>query len=258
MSYLMNKSTKFLGVLWIVTTASLSAASYDTTTTSADCKERNCSYESIGIGVAYHNYNAGDVLSPAYYLVGDGRYVWSARAQVGLLVRGGYGSNSLKGTFPTTLKTKADYFFLDVKLKAGWNILSKDYPLFLNVFGEIVSQTPKKSFGRAHTVVGLELEGSAPVGENLKLTYGAGYGVLAASYYYEDVRADAPNSMKNFEVSANVGVNYELSSGYAYFARIIGKYQKIGASNTVTYQNASVSYPASNNYAGMLEMGIEF
>lgn len=252
------KFTKFLGALGFITMANLSAASYETTTTSADCKERNCFYDSIGIGVAYYNFNAGDVISPAYYLVGDGKYVWSARAQVGLLVRAGMGSNQLKGTLQAGLKNNASYFFLDAKLKAGWNVLSKDYPLFLNVFGEIVSQTPKKSFGRAYSVVGLELDGNIPMGGNLKLTYGASYGVLFASYFYDNVRSNVPNSASNFEASANVGINYEFSNGYAYFARIIGRYQNIGASNTATYNGNSVSYPKSSNYAGMLEMGVEF
>ena len=258
MNRLMNEFAKFLGALGFIATANLSAASYETTTTSTDCKERNCSYESIGIGATYYNFNAGDVLSPAYYLVADGKYVWSARAQVGLLVRAGMGSNELKGTFPATLKTKGSYFFLDAKLKAGWNVLSKDYPLFLNIFGEIVSQTPKESFGRSYSVVGLEVDGNVPLGENLKLTYGASYGVLTASYFYDNTRANAPNSSSNFEATANVGISYEFGNGYAYFARIIGRYQNIGASSEATYENAQVSYPKSSNYAGMLEMGVEF
>ena len=258
MDYLIDDFMKFLSALGFITMANLSAASYETTTTSADCKERNCMYDSIGIGGAYYSYNASDVVSPAYYLVADGKYVWSARAQVGLLVRAGMGSNELKGTFPTTLKTKANYFFFDAKLKAGWNVLSKDYPLFLNIFGELVSQTPKESFGRAYSVVGLELDGNIPVGGNLKLIYGASYGVLYASYFYDSVRANVPNSASNFEATANVGISYEFGNGYAYFARIIGRYQNIGASNTATYENNLVSYPKSTNYAGMLEMGVEF
>ena len=258
MNRLMDEFAKFLSALGFITMANLSAASYETTTTSVDCKERNCSYESIGIGATYYNFNAGDVISPAYYLVADGRYVWSARAQVGLLVRVGMGSNNLRGTFPTTLKTKASYFLLDAKLKAGWNVLSKDYPLFLNVFGELVSQTPTKSFGRSYSVVGLELDGNIPVGGNLKLTYGASYGVLVASYFYDNTRSKVPNSSSNFEASANVGISYEFSNGYAYFARIIGRYQSIGASSEATYENALVSYPKSSNYAGMFEMGVEF
>lgn len=255
------KHNKILGFACAILTLAgtgLVAASYDTTTTSADCKERNCLYESVGIGGAYYNLNNSDMLSQAYYLYLGSRYVWSARAQVGLDVRVGVAKNTLEGTFPPTLKNNVSYLFFDIKLKGGWNILSKDYPLFINIFGQMVGQAPESSFGRAYSLLGLELEGSAPVGENLKLTYGVGYGWLYGAYFYERERARVPNSASNFEINANVGINYEFGNGYAYFARIVGKYQKIGTSNAITYQNASVSYPASNNYAGMLEMGIEF
>lgn len=249
---------KFFDALGFFLTANAGDTSYSTNVINTDCKERSCLYGSVGIGGAYYNLNNSDMLSQAYYLYLGGKYVWNTQAQFKPEVRIGVGKNTLKGDFPTTLRVNEDYLYYDIKLKGGWNILSKDYPLFLNVFGEVVSQTPKKSFGRAHTVVGLELEGSAPVGENLKLTYGVGYGWLYGAYFYERERARVPNSASNFEINANVGINYEFGNGYAYFARIIGKYQKIGASHTITYQNAPVSYPASNNYAGMLEMGIEF
>ena len=153
--------TKFLGALGFITMANLSAASYETTTTSADCKERYCLYESVGIGGAYYNLNANasDVLSQAYYLYIGVKYVWSARAQFGLDVRVGAGKNNLNGTFPTTLKTNAGYFYYDGKLKGGFNVLSKDNPLFVNIFGSLLFQTPKGSFGRGYSLLGVELDG---------------------------------------------------------------------------------------------------
>ena len=123
----------------------------------------------------------------------------------------------------------------------------------------MVSQTPSNSFGRAYSLLGVELDGNVAIGENLKLTYGAGYGWLYARYWYgNDTSAKIENSLKNFEVNASMGISYEFGGGYAYFARIIGRYQNIGASSEATYDNALVSYPKSSNYAGMLEMGVEF
>lgn len=242
-----------------ILSVNLSAASYETSVASADCKDRYCLYESVGIGGAYYNLNASDVLSQAYYLYIGAKYVWSARAQFGFDVRIGAGKNNLKGTFPTTLKTNAGYFYYDAKLKGGFNVLSKDNPLFINIFGSMVSQTPSNSFGRAYSLLGVELDGNVAIGENLKLTYGAGYGWLYARYWYgNDTSAKIENSLKNFEVNTSMGISYEFGGGYAYFARIIGRYQNIGASSEATYENALVSYPKSSNYAGMLEMGVEF
>lgn len=59
-------------------------------------------------------------------------------------------------------------------------------------------------------------------------------------------------------MSANIGFEYEISKGISTYLKLIGKYQNISTPPSATVNSATINYPASNNFAGMLEVGLGF
>lgn len=249
----------------------LSAASFASTTFKEYCEIKKCHYGNIGLGVGSYSFNARDsnFSSSVGYLYAGGGFVHNQRIKFDVDVRLGGGRNTLQGSnFPTSFATSFNATFMDFTAKLGRNVLSKQIPLFINLVLGLTFNTPhKKNFGYVQALLGVEIDGQVAIAPNLLLSYGVGYGWLSMGYtyanpavfgYYKNNEIAESRSLGNFEFTTNVGINYKFENDYVVFIRAVGRYQHINASETIIYDNVPLRYPTSNNYAGMLEMGVEF
>lgn len=191
------------------------------------------------------------------------------QAMLGIRVEGG--GASFKGSTLANLGLGSAFFGEETKVKLGANVLTKRVPLFINfVFGNEYYSTnfgtvQKRGFERLILNLGLELQGAIPLGGKSRLEYSAGASAINA-YYVLAKTYEARSRVDDFGlgVSASVGFANEINDRYEWYARVVGKYQKLGTSKGVPfYQNggttsATINYPASNNFAGMLEVGLGF
>ncbi|MGX2984580.1 hypothetical protein ACWIWK_03760 [Helicobacter sp. 23-1048] len=249
----------------------LSAASFASSTFKEYCEVKKCYYGNVGLGVGSYSFNAldSDFGSSVGYLYAGGGFIHNQRIKFDTDVRIGGGRNTLQGNnFPASFATSLNAIFVDFTAKLGKNVLSKQTPLFINFTLGLTLNTPhKKNFGYVQALLGIEIDGQVPLASNLILSYGAGYGWLVMGYtyskpvafrYYQSNEIAESRSIGNFELNANVGVSYKFENDYVVFIRAVGRFQHINASETITYDNTPLRYPANNNYAGMLEMGVEF
>lgn len=249
----------------------LSASSFASSTFKEYCESTKCYYGNVGLGVGGYSFSAkdSDFGSSVGYLYAGGGFVHNQRIKLDTDVRIGGGRNTLQGSnFPTSFATSLNAIFIDFTAKLGRNVLSKQIPLFINFTLGLTFNTPhKKNFGYVKALLGVEIDGQIALAPNLLLSYGAGYGWLVMGYtyanpavfgYYRNNEIAESRSIRNFELNANVGVSYKFENDYIVFIRAVGRFQHINASETITYDNMPLRYPASSNYAGMLEMGVEF
>ena len=266
---MLNKNT-FSKILVFITTTLLgfstsNAAVGDSTNlilSKQDCYERICEWTNIGIGGAYYNTNgeSADIGGYAGYISLFGKAALKQRLQLGANITLGGGKSDLSGTSPMGAKNNTNLMIFDFDLKFGINIASKESPIFINLLGGLdVYSTNKdeKKFRRSLGLAGIEIEGEKPISTKLSVMYGASYSFIVAGNYLfnnKDTRAQIPFSMKNYAISANIGLWYEIERGISTYARLVGKYQNIGASEKIN----SGFMPATQNYVAMVEFGIGF
>ena len=261
----------FCCVITLGLLANLSAASFTTTTFRDYCESKKCPYGNVGVGVGGYAFNAlhSNFGSSVGYVYGGGGFVHNQRVKFDADVRVGVSRNTLQGNnFPSNFATSLNATSLDFRVKLGQNVLSKETPLFISVVLGLTLNTPNKiSFGFTQALLGVEVDGQVHIAPNLILSYGGGYGWLAMGYTYTKTTVFSPyknneiaesRSIRNFEFNANVGLSYQFHYKYAYFIRALGRFQHIGASETIHYANNPLTHPQSNNFIGMLETGIEF
>ena len=231
-----------------------------------DCYERICEWTNIGIGGAYYNINGenADIGGYAGYISLFGKAAFKQRLQLGANIALGGGKSDLSGSaFPMGAKNNTNLMIFDFDLKFGVNIASKESPIFINLLGGLdIYSTNKdeRKFQRSLGLAGIEIEGEKPISAKLSVMYGASYSLIVAGNYLfdKDTRAQIPFSTKNYAIGANIGLSYEIEKGISTYARLVGKYQNIGASETLNVNNANVFMPATQNYVGMVEFGIGF
>ncbi|MCI7484494.1 MAG: hypothetical protein MSA68_00845 [Helicobacter sp.] len=164
----------------------------------------------------------------------------------------------------------------DVLIRFGFNIASKEVPLFLNLiggFGEVTNSHKEIDlFKRTTWNAGIELEGAFPLGQNSKFTYSAGY--MPTSIYYSFIdpsRADNGMSARSYvsklghQVLVSVGFTQTINERLYFYTKLKGQYKVFGESKLVpitiidtTTAIANTNYPASRDVGAMLEVGIGF
>lgn len=200
----------------------------------------------VGIG-GFYNTSNGDNAKLSYsggYLSLGGVDVFFDRLQAGGDIKAGYGYN--KNSFMN--KPNASSIYLDFVAKFGFNTLSTNIPLFVNIILGYDNQFTirNKGVGRHLATVGAELDGKLPLG-SMKLTYSGGYSWVFSGAYNID---NEPYKLSNGHIAhASLGMLINLSDKIAFYTKAIGKYYMLGAADI---------FPKSKVWSGNLEFGISF
>lgn len=245
----------------------VNAASISKIASRDECKENFCEFGRVGVGGVYYATKADgvDISGYAGYAAISLREVIKARAQFGLDGFVGGGKSELKGSVLSSLSSNSALLIWGLGARFGVNISSKDAPLFVNITidADSFNANPQHTKGFARTIgyTGVALEGEIPTSMQTRFTYGASYGwIFGATYKFNDSNdTNVTRSISNYAIGANIGVDYEISAGISFYAKLIGKYQVLGAPSSATHSNGTaISYPKSNNFSAAVEIGFGF
>lgn len=147
------------------------------------------------------------------------------------------------------------FFFADFLIKSGINLsFSHTYPLYLNVLYNFeryyTDRKQATQMMRQLHQVGVELEGIIKSSERLRYEYSVGYDYIFSGFYR--ARADGAQTNLdgyNYGVRASLGFAYNLSESVHYYMKLKAKYYNLAQSGI---------YPHTQQYIGMLELGIGF
>lgn len=226
-----------------------------------ECNENSCKYFRIGVGGAYHSLDSknADISSVGGYLAFSARGALKQRIASEIGGKVGLSSASSTGAYfeqlPYTKNSLA--VFTDFYFKIGLNISSVNVPIFINaVYGwdNFSTNLKNKGIGFSRDFVGGELDGFLPTSNTSRIEYLAGYYYfLNGDYLLADTNAAYKFQGTNFMLKASLGYTGDITPQLGYYIKIIGKYEDIKQSKSVT----DTSYPATSNVAGMLEFGLE-
>ena len=171
-----------------------------------------------------------------------------------------------------------NFRYSHILIRFGFNLASKETPLFLNLiggFGKVTNSHKETDLLKRTTwKAGIELEGAFPLGQNSKFTYSAGY--LPTSIYYSFIdpsRADNGMSARSYvsklghKVLVSVGFTQAINERLYFYTKLKGQYKVFGESKLVPINIniidtataiTNTNYPASRDVGAMLEVGIGF
>ncbi|MGX3098917.1 hypothetical protein [Helicobacter sp. 23-1046] len=187
--------------------------------------------------------------------------------------------------------------YLDVSLKAGWNIAdSIEEPFYINLGYVLLDMFVHHSngypfvFNQVHGGIFIEAEGKKRLGDKFALTYlgrvslaGAQVGIsdqdknLTGSNNGGAIVLKASNDI-GYELRANVGITYDIGKRTSFFARLNAKYKYLPATQStqlttiannygnnnpldtgvVGNQTFNIAYPNAYQFSGGLSFGFEF
>lgn len=235
--------------------------------------DSNCLNARFGVGGLYSNFsgNGANVNNYGGFVNIEVAQVYKRfQAMIGIRIEGGGASH--KGSTFSTFGVSPSFFGEETKIKLGANVLTKRVPLFINFVGgneyynTEFDNVKNRGFERNLLNLGLELQGAIPLGGQSRLEYSAGANVIRGWYNLAKTY-EARSRIDDFGYGFNASIGFanEISERYEWYARVVGKYQRLGKSNAVpfyenggTNSNATKNYPSSNNFAGMLEVGLGF
>lgn len=226
----------------------------------ADCEETNCSSFRIGVGGAYHTLDgkgANNISSTGGYLSFAARGTLKQRLMSELSGKVGVGSAKASGAYFATLDEKPLSVFTEASFKIGLNISSKHLPLFVNaVYGwdNFSTNTKDKGVGLSRELGGAELEGFLPTRNNSKIEYLVGYYHFFAGNYLLQNDVSSKLGGTNYMIKASLGYVSNITPNLGFYIKAIGKYENMSDSKLTA---TNVNYPASTNYVGMIELGLE-
>ena len=151
-------------------------------------------------------------------------------------------------------------FMLEIHPSVGVNILSQNYPLYLSVGyrGEAYNIAKNKGYERALNSATLELNGALPTQSGFSIEYALGYDYLfAGSYKFGEVSGNSALN-NGYTLRASLGFSHKLTENTLYYVRAIGKYHNLSTSKPLDSNGVNLSMPATQNYVGMVEIGIGF
>ncbi|MDD7567288.1 MAG: hypothetical protein PUJ79_02655 [Helicobacter sp.] len=169
-----------------------------------------------------------------------------------------------------------NFRYSHILIRFGFNLASKETPLFLNLiggFGEVTNSHKETDLLKKTTWnAGVELEGALPLGQSYKLTYSAGYMPTGIYYSFIDPsRGDKGMSARSYvsklghTVLVSVGFTQAINERLYFYTKLKGQYKVFGESQPVALNIAdtataitNTNYPASRDVSAMLEVGIGF
>ena len=258
------------GVGWAHSSSSAIAASFAASHYSHMCKYHGVCHlfcEScpdnvvrIGVGGMYGQYEGGEAsgLNLAGGYINFYARGASPKERVQIALDAHFGANKGNmGNFPVSAD-RADTLgiFTEVRPMLGLNLLTQNFPLYLNIaytFNLTNSDSGKNNtngFVNYLHQVGVELEGIIKSSEKLRYEYSVGYNYVFSGFYRSRLDgAQTDLGGYNYGVRASLGFAYNLSESVHYYMKLKAKYYNLAQSGI---------YPHTQQYIGMLELGIGF
>ena len=212
-----------------------------------------------GVGGFYENMSGSgvDVNNYAGFISLGGSDLYFNRLQLGGDVKIGYGNNSVSGTNLSSISKSNKLLQVDVMAKIGFNIATKDSPLFINVIGGPDLIIPINGVGRELYYIGAGIDGKLSMSDKFGLTYSAGYGyIYAGKYRLDKVAADLNGYSQVF--MASLGVQIKMTENTNFYFKGFGKYYDLGSSKSVQVNNQAISMPNAKLWQAGVEAGISF
>lgn len=234
---------------------------------------------SIGIGGLYSSSKAtnANVKDSGIYLNFRGDEISeNYRTKIGAEFEYGFGISKTSGSLFSYLdkfgsENKFEYW--DFLIRPGFNIFTKEVPLFINLLVGLEFYTNKKTdknkaFWRDTLKIGVEAEGAIPLGQSLKLTYSGAYLPTITSYQFG--RLDGGRTPESdidkfsYDIVASVGFITKLTQSRDLYVKAKGKYRTFSKSNEVpidsngTTSISNINYPAHKSVDVMVEVGVIF
>ncbi|MWV60914.1 hypothetical protein DCO58_12375 [Helicobacter saguini] len=215
----------------------------------------------IGIGAIYTNLGDNAQASASGYggylhLGYESILAYRFLASIDGLIAGGV--RDLKGDTLSRFKPHAAFLNLEGNLKFGVNILTDNAPLFISPLLR-VEKFLSSGFDRTLYHLGGDIQGKIPIGGNQSyVLYGGGYTYIVGEGYTFKGGASVNSIIENrynYGIHAHLGFSSKLSEHMSYYVKVLGKFYSLKASDVATLNNVDISYPATNAYSVMLEIG---
>lgn len=214
----------------------------------------------IGIGGVYGEYRGGDM---SRFNLAGGYINFYARGaspkeRVQIALDSHFGANKGNmGNFPVSMdRSDTLGVFAEVRPMLGLNLLTQNSPLYLNItytFNLTNSDSGKSNtngFANYLHQIGVELEGIIKSSQKLRYEYSVGYDYVFSGFYrsrLDGTQTDLDGH--SYGVRASLGFAYGLSESVHYYMKLKAKYYNLAQSNI---------YPHTQQYIGMLELGVGF
>ncbi|MWV62176.1 hypothetical protein DCO58_05610 [Helicobacter saguini] len=228
---------------------------------SAYCTTNVCNSGLVAIGGNFNSLGGSAANMNAYggYLRLGYESVFVRRYYVGTDGVIGGGVSNASGGVLGAFKKSSPFVNFEWNLRAGLNVFTDNAPLFINALVG-VEKFMRSGVERTLYYVGAEARGQIPFNAGKgNVLYGAGYSfVIGDSYTFKDAASsvNAPISGFNYGIQAHLGVEHLIGERISFFSKIIGKYYALNSSKNANFNGADISYPATNSYNIMLEIGI--
>lgn len=223
---------------------------------------RSGGYYRVGLGGEYmsHSSNSMDFSAPMGTISIEARGIMRERVQTGLRGYFGYGNITPKNT---QILESGNSLYYDFKVWAGYNLLSQENPLYLNlVFNSnsfIGADKNKGINGLNHRVgwdlyaLGLEIDGRYRLTPSVYLEYALGYSYAFQSQGEIGI-IDNLKINNSYAITASLGYSQDINPSLLYFIKANAKYLKLGR----FYDSIQTHYPTNSSYSIGLEVGLGF
>ncbi len=226
----------------------------------AYCNNDNtkCGGLNVGVGGIYYGLNASnsDLSNYGGYLNVEG---WDTtnRFKIAAILKIGGGVSKYDGLLLAREKSNK-FIMIDFALKAGVNVLTYNAPLYINFIAGYENYQTKGLYSQLYYFGG-ELEGAIPTGSKLSIDYSAGGTLINGWYEFPNTyRANIDLANVSYMAYASLGFSYQFSERWAYYMKVIGKYQSFSESKHALINSVDYYYPKSNNFIGMVELGFKW
>lgn len=227
----------------------------------ATCLSENyCIDTYIGLGGSYENMSGSgvNVNNLDGFISLGGSNVYYNKLQVGVDIKAGYGSNEVGGASLSSINKNNKLVQFDGMGKIGFNVATKDSPLFINVIGGADLMISNHGIGRDIGYIGAGIEGKALLSDKHKLTYSFGYGYIYTGDYRINSVVNKSNGYNQLFM-ASLGTQTKISENTSFYSKGFVKYYNLGSSNSAQVNGSqNINMPATKLWQGGIEVGISF
>lgn len=154
--------------------------------------------------------------------------------------------------------------YLDMSLKAGWNVAdSIEEPFYINLGYVLLDLFAHHSrgypfvFNQVHGGIFIEAEGKKRLGDKFALTYLGRVSLAGVQVGISDPDKNLAGSnnggvviltsnRQGYELRANVGITYDIGKRTSFFARFNAKYKYLPATQSTQLTTIADNYQANN------------
>ncbi|MWV60918.1 hypothetical protein DCO58_12355 [Helicobacter saguini] len=223
----------------------------------AFCYKNGCHTGEVGIGGIYSGFGGNnDANGSAYggYIKASAQSVYYGRLALSAEVLAGGGMLNVSGASLNGIAQNSGYIAYELLPSIGFNVASKNAPLFVKaqIGADVIDN--KGSLNRDLFYTGVELDGRVPLNSNFAIDYNLRYGwIFAGGYKFTSGGDNLFLTGYNHRIQASIGFDVRMTEDYAFYLKAIGRYYGL---NKTEVANGN-SYPAANSYSVMLELGVK-